>query len=165
MSKPGDQPAPDGARYRGPIGGFVIPGLTGIAGSGLLVAAWAVGNVEPQAGPLVLVGGALIIALVIGNPGNEAVVLVGTLLPGALLVALEPHHGCIDRVGPFLLLSVGAGLGLMFLGLILGLIVSRRAGIQPVRRPIAVAVLGGAAGAAGAAWFGLAASLASGTIC
>jgi hypothetical protein len=165
MSTPGDPPPPETARFRGPIGGFVIPGLTGIAASGLLVAAWAAGNVEPQAGPAVLVGGALLLALVIGNPGNEAVVLFGTLLPGALLIALEPHHGCVDRVGPFLLLSGGAGIALMFLGLILGLIVGRRAGIQPARRPIAVAVLGASAALSAAAWVALGASLSSGAVC
>ena len=62
-------------------------------------------------GPVVLVGGALLLGLVVGNPGNEAVVLVGTLLPGALLLALEPHHGCIARLGLLIFLNVGVGIG------------------------------------------------------
>jgi hypothetical protein len=166
MSRPGDPVPSEDARYAGPIGGFVVPGLTGIAASGLLVAAWAVGGgAESVVGPVVLVGGALLLGLIVGNPGNEAVVLVGTLLPGALLLALEPRHGCIARLGPLIFLNVSVGIGLMFLGLILGLIVGRRAGIQPLRRPIAVGVLAAAALLAASAWVAVGARLSSGTVC
>jgi hypothetical protein len=165
MSEPANHVPVEAARYSGPIGGFVIPGLTGIAASGLLVAAWAVGDAGPPVGPLVLIAGALLIGLAIGNPGNEALVLAGILLPGALLIALEPHHGCVARLGAPLVLNVGVGIGLMSVGLIVGLILGRRAKIGPFTRPVAVAVLGALAAFAVAAWVALGANLASGAIC
>jgi hypothetical protein len=165
MSGSGDPVPAENARYSGRIGRFVIPGLTGIAASGLLVAAWAAGTVEPQAGPLVLVVGALFIGIVIGNPGNEAILLTGIVLPGALLVVFEPHHGCVARLGAALVLNVGLGIGLMFIGLIVGLMVGRRARIGPVGQRVAVAVLGASAALAAAAWVALGASLSSSAVC
>jgi hypothetical protein len=162
VSRPGEPVPPDDARYAGPIGGFVIPGLTGIGASGLLVAAWAV---DPIVGPVILMAGALLLGVVVGNPGNEAVLLAGTLLPGVLLVAIEEHHGCIARLGPIPFVSVGIGIALMFLGLVIGVIVGRRTGIQPARRPVVVGVVAAAAVLAASAWAALGARLASGSVC
>jgi hypothetical protein len=53
----------------------------------------------------------------------------------------------------------------MFFGLILGLILGRRARIGPVGRPMAVAVVGASAALAVAAWVALGASLESGAMC
>ena len=157
---------PNDPRQARAPGGLLIPGLTGVAASGLLVAAWALdsGNGPPVAF-VVLVGGAFVLGFVVGNPGNEAFLLTGTLLPGALLIAIEPHHGCVARLGPLIVLNVGAGIGLMFLGLVLGIIVGRETGIQPIRPPVRVALLGGAALLALSAWVGLAVNLARGSIC
>ena len=162
MSRPVEPVPPDDARYAGPIGGFVIPGLTGIAASGLFVAAWAV---DPILGPVILMAGALLLGLVVGNPGNEAVLLAGTLLPEALLLAFEEHHGCIARLGPLPFVNVGIGIGFMFVGLTIGVIVWRRVGIQPARRPLVVGILTAAAVLASSAWVAFGARLASGSVC
>ena len=162
VSRPGEPVPPDDARYAGPIGRFVIPGLTGIAASGLLVAAWAV---DPMVGPVILMGGALILGLVVGNPGNGAVLLAGTVLPGVLLVAFEEHHGCIARLGALPLVNAGTGIGLMFVGLVIGLIVGRRTGFQPARRPVVVGLLAVVAVLAASAWVAIGARLASGSVC
>jgi hypothetical protein len=153
-------------RHSGLIGRLLIPGLSGVVASGLLLAAWAFDRGDGSVlGFVILVGGAALFGLIVGNPGNEAVVLTGTLLPGALLIAIEPHHGCIARLGPFLVINVGAGIGLMFLGLIFGLIAGRGAGIQQVPRPIVVAILSVAALLAASAWIALGVNLANGSIC
>jgi len=146
--------------------GLLIPGLTGVAASGLLVAAWAF---DPVHGPaiafVVLVGGAALLGLLVGNPGNEAALLAGTLLPIALLGAAEPHHGCVAVLGLPLLVNIGAAILLVFIGLILGVIVGRETGIQPARPPGVVAILGVAALGAVAAWVGLGFNLSTRSIC
>jgi hypothetical protein len=142
-------------RYDGVVGRFVLPGLTGITASGLLVAALALGQDGSIVALVILVGGAALVGIVVGNPGNAAVLLAGTLLPGVLLIAIEPHHACFSRVAPFLVIIVGAGIAQMFIGLIGGLIVGRRAGIEPVRRPIAIALLTGSSLLAASGWIAL----------
>ena len=144
-------------RYEGVVGRFVLPGLTGITASGLLVAALALGQDGSIVALVILVGGAALVGIVVGNPGNAAVLLAGTLLPGVLLIAIEPHHACFSRVAPFHVVIIGAGIVQMFIGLIGGLIVGRTAGIEPVPRPVAVAILSGAGLLACAGWmaFGL----------
>jgi hypothetical protein len=132
----------------------------------LIVAAWAVpGAGDLVVGPVILVGGGALIGFIVDNPGNEAALLTGTLIPGALVLALEPHHGCLGILGPILLLNVATAIGLMLLGLILGMIAGRATGIAPPGFGPLRALLGGAALVAVAAWAGFAARLASGSIC
>src|SRR4051794_40959071 len=134
--------APAEPRDYGPVRGLLVPTLTGVAASGLLVASWAFGQGGLTViGPLILVGGAVAIGFVVGNPGNEAATLAGTLLPGILLAAIEPHHACLASVGLWIVVSLVAGIGLMFVGLIGGIIVGRDRGIGPMRRPAVLAVL------------------------
>jgi hypothetical protein len=152
--------------HSGLIDKLLIPALSGVAASGLLVAAWAFDRGDGSVlGFVVLVGGAALLGLLVGNPGNAAVVLTGTLLPGALLIAIEPNRSCIARLGPFLVINVGAGIGLMLLGLTFGVIAGRRPGSQQVPRRIVVAILSGAALLATSAWIALGVSLWNGSIC
>ena len=161
MSTPAD--APD----YGPLRGLLVPTLTGVAASGLFVAPWALGrgDLAPTIGLLILAGGAALIGIVVGNPGNELATLAGALLPGITLVVIEPHHGCFASVGLALALSFVSGIVLMFFGLIGGLIVGRGLGIRPLRRPQAVVVLAFADLAAVAGWVALGSKLAAGSVC
>jgi hypothetical protein len=161
MSTPAD--APD----YGPLRGLLVPTLTGVAASGLLVASWAFaqGDLTPILGLLILAGGGAVIGIVIGNPGNELATLTGALLPGVLLAAIEQHHGCFASVGLILVLNVVTAFGLTFLGLVVGIIWGRGLGIRPLRRPNAVVVLAFADLAAIAGWIALANQLAAGSIC
>jgi hypothetical protein len=147
--------------------GLLIPGLTGVAASGLIVAAWTFDSVHgPPIAFVVLVGGAALLGLIVGNPGNEAALLGGTLLPMALLVAIEPHHGCVAVIGLLVpVLAVVPAILLMFIGLLVGLIVGRETGIQPRKPPGVVVLLGVAALLAVSAWVVLGLNLASGSIC
>jgi hypothetical protein len=151
----------------GPLRGLLVPTLTGVAASGLLVASWAFaqGDLTPILGLLILAGGAAVIGIVIGNPGNELATLTGTLLPGVLLAAIEQHHGCFASVGLVLVWNVVSAIALMFLGLIVGIIWGRGLGIRPLRRPYAVVVLTFAALLAIAGWVALGSKLAAGSVC
>ena len=155
---------PTDPRYAGWLGGWLIPLLTGVVASGLLLAA---GQLDPGSllGFVILVGGAAVIGLVVGNPGNEALILAGILLPGGLVAIVEPNHLCVGRVGPFLLVMVVAGVGLMLIGLVVGAIVGRDAHIGPAPQPVAAGILGVAAIAAVAGWVALGMSLASVVTC
>src|SRR6476660_998029 len=119
----------------------------------------------PLLGLLILAGGAAVIGIVIGNPGNELATLTGTLLPGVLLAAIEQHHGCFASVGLVLVWNVVSAIALMFLGLIVGIILGRGLGIRRLRRPHAVVVLTCAALLAIAGWVALGGKLAAGSIC
>jgi hypothetical protein len=158
---------PDDAPDYGPLRGLLIPTLTGLAASGLLVASWAFaqGDLTSIVGLLILAGGAAVIGVLVGNPGNELAMLIGTLLPGVLLAAIEQHHGCFASVGLILVLNVAAAIGLMFLGLIVGMIWGRGLGIRPLRRPAVVAALAIADLAAIAGWIALGSKLAAGSVC
>ena len=162
MSTPND--APD----YGPLRGLLIPTLTGVAASGLLVSPWAL--VRPDiawfVAPLIAFAGAALIGVVVGNPGNEAALLAGTLLPGVLLVLIEPHHGCAASipVGLIGLILVGEFV-LMFLGLVVGIIWGRGLAIRPLRRPVAVVVLAIVDLLVVTLWIALGNAFASGLIC
>lgn len=155
---------PTDPRYAGWLGGRLIPVLTGGAASGLLLAA-ALRDPGDILGFLILVGGGAIIGLIVGNPGNEALVLAGTLLPGVVIAAFEPHHLCAARVGPFLVVLAVAGIGLLLIGLVVGIIVGRKAGIGPAPQPVAAGILAAASAAAGAGWLALEANLANVLTC
>ena len=158
---------PDHPPDEGPLRGLLIPMLTGVAASGLLVASWAFaqGDLTPIIGLLILAGGAAVIGIVIGNPGNEVATLTGTLLPGVLVAVIEQHHGCLASVGLILVWNVVTAIGLMFLGLIVGIIWGRGLGIRPLRPPAVLAVLAIADLAALAGWIALAYQLAAGSVC
>lgn len=155
---------PTDPRYAGWLGARLIPVLTGVVASGLLLAAAQLdpGNVL---GLVILVGGGSVLGLVVGNPGNEALILAGTLVPGGLVAVFEPHHLCVGRVGPFLLVMVVAGIGLLLIGLIAGTIVGREARIGPAPQPVAAGILAAAALVAGAAWLALGVNLSSVLTC
>jgi hypothetical protein len=155
---------PTDPRYAGWLGGRLIPVLTGVAASGLLLVA---GILDPGniLGFLILVGGGAIIGLVVGNPGNEALVLAGTLVPGSLVAAFEPHHLCVGRVGPILILMLVAGIGLLLIGLISGMRVGRQTRIGPAPQPVAAGILAAAALGAVAGWLALGLNLASVLTC
>ena len=155
---------PTDLRYTGWLGGRLIPLLTGVVASGLLLVA---GLLEPGniLGLLILVGGGAIIGLVVGNPGNEALILAGTLVPGSLVVVFEPHHLCVGRVGPFLVVMVVAGIGLLLIGLVAGTIVGREVRAGPAPQPIAAGILAAAAFVAAAGWLALGINLSTVLTC
>jgi hypothetical protein len=155
---------PDDSRHTGWLGGRVIPVLTGIVASGILLAA-TVADPGGAAGAILVLGGAALIGLIVGNPGNEALVLAGIFLPGLVLIAVEPHHGCIDRIGPFLVVPIVIGIGLMLVGLTAGIIVGRERHIGPARPTIAAGALGATALIAVLGWVALGFNLSRTVIC
>src|SRR3954471_3347446 len=138
----------------GPLHGLLVPTLTGVAASGLLVASW--GLVRPDVAwivaPLIAFGGAALIGVVVGNPGNAAALFAGTVLPGITTAVIEPHRACLGSFGLWIVLSIAADIVLMFLGLIVGVIWGRGLGIRPLRPPAVLAVLAIADLAAIAGW-------------
>jgi hypothetical protein len=158
--------APDDPPREDPQRGLIVPALAGVAASGFFVLAVTQSGLTPLVAPLILFGGAAVIGIVVGNPGNEAALLAGTILPAALLAVIEPHHGCVQApVGLWIVLGFVAAIGLMFVGLIVGLIWGRGLGIRPLRPPVLFAVLAIADLLAVAGWIALAGRLSAGSIC
>ena len=151
-------------RYAGWLGGRLIPILSGVVSSGLLLGAGLLdpGNVLAF---VILVGGTAVIGLVVGNPGNEALVLAGILAPVGLVAIVEPHHLCVGQAGLFLVVMLVAGIGLMLIGLIVGVIVGREARLGPAPQPVAAGILGASAIVAVVGWLALGANLATVLIC
>jgi len=158
--------APDDQPDYGPLGGLLIPTLTGLAASGLFIAPFMlVGGNAWIVAPLMAFGGAALIGIVVGNPGNEAALLAGAVLPAAVLAVFEPHHACLGSVGLWIVLSFVTAIGLMFLGLIVGIIWGRGLGIRPLRPSLRVGVLAIADLVVVAGWIYVANRLATGSIC
>ena len=81
------------------------------------------------------------------------------------MIAVEPHHGCIDRIGPFLVVPIVIGIGLMLVGLTAGIIVGRERHIGPARPTIAAGALGATALIAVLGWVALGFNLSRTVIC
>jgi hypothetical protein len=129
---------------------LLVPLLTGMTGSGLLLAGSALsGAAGPMAGAVPILAGAALLGLLIDNPGNEAVLAIGLLGPvvGGVLASGQPPAASMLLAGSLL-----AGAALLFLGILGGIIARRRWRFAVLPDAGAVALLAVCAAASFAGW-------------